>query len=456
MSTPPDTVATALRDDAVAIWTAGVRAVDSAALVRQAVERRGDQLVIAGESIPLGDVDRIVVLGGGKAGAGMAAGLEAALGADLVTSRVQGWLNVPADCVRPLAAIHLHAGRPAGLNEPTAEGVAGSEQILSLAAGMGPRDLAIVLLSGGGSALLPAPAPGITLSEKQLVTRLLMHRGATIEELNGVRSALSRIKAGGLLRAMPAGRCFTLIISDVIGDPLDVIASAPTVPISADRPLAVEILRRFVRRDEVPDSVWTVLKHHHPAAVTTIPVRNVVIGNNRTALDAAAETAQSLGYAIAAVETDQRGIAREVGVALAKRLLEFRGQPCESRGWCLLSGGEPTVQLVPTDQPQKGGRNQELALAALDRLWSEPLAGLALLSGGTDGEDGPTDAAGAVFDAELRHRAETLGLHPAPFLAINNAYPFWQQTGGLLLTGATHTNVMDVRVGLMAKKPCTK
>ncbi|MDZ4687998.1 MAG: DUF4147 domain-containing protein [Planctomycetaceae bacterium] len=449
MSTPSDTVATALRDDAVAIWTAGVRAVDSATLVSRAVERRGDQLVIAGESIPLSDVERIVVLGGGKAGAGMAAGLEAALGDDLVASRVQGWLNVPADCVRSLAAIHLHAGRPAGLNEPTAEGVAGSEQILSLAAGMGPRDLAIVLLSGGGSALLPAPAPGISLGDKQLVTRLLMHRGATIEELNGVRSALSRIKAGGLLRAMPAGRCLSLIISDVIGDPLDVIASAPTVPPSAGRPAAVEILRRFARRDEIPESVWTVLENHHAASTVTIPVRNVVIGNNRTALDAAAEAASTLGFTVTTVESDQRGIARDVGVTLAERLLGLRGQSCDSRGWCVLSGGEPTVQLVPTDQPRKGGRNQELALAALDRLWTESLDGLALLSGGTDGEDGPTDAAGAVFDAELRHRAESLGLHPAPFLAINNAYTFLQQTGGLLLTGPTHTNVMDVRVGLM-------
>jgi glycerate 2-kinase len=438
-----------LRDDAVAIWQAGVAAVDSARLVQTAVQRRGDELILAGDSFSLHELDRLLVLGGGKAGAGMAAGLEAALGDDLVRNRLQGWLNVPADCVRPSPVISLHAGRPAGWNEPTAEGVIGAERILALAASMGPRDLAIVLLSGGGSALLPAPVDGISLADKQLVTRLLMHRGATIEELNGVRSALSRIKAGGLLRAMPAGRCVTLIISDVIGDPLDVIASAPTVPPSPHQRSAFDTLSRFAKREEVPESVWTVLRAARPATLATIPVRNVIIGNNRTALDAAAAKATELGYQLAGVETNQRGIARDVGVALAERLLSLRDQPTTSRGWCVLSGGEPTVQLVPTDQPRKGGRNQELALAALDRLWTESLDGLSLLSGGTDGEDGPTDAAGAVFDTALRQRAEALGLDPKPFLAINNAYPFCQQTGGLLLTGPTHTNVMDVRVALV-------
>jgi len=454
VSTWPDSRTSTLRDDACTIWQAGVKAVDSAALVHRAVERRQEAVVIVGEPVPLDALDRILVLGGGKAGAGMAAGLEAALGDDLVDRLVAGWVNVPADCVRPLRAIHLHAGRPAGRNEPTEDGVAGAERILSLAETLGPRELAIVLLSGGGSALLPAPVPGISLADKQQVTRLLMHRGATIEELNAVRSCLSRIKAGGLLRAMPAGRCIALIISDVIGDPLEVIASGPTVPQAPQPHRAREILSRLARDDEVPRNVWAALESASTAQspAPTIPVRNVVIGNNQTAVDAARAMALSLGYRIAEVATNQRGIARDAGVILAEQLLSLRGRPTPSRGWCVLSGGEPTVQLVATDQPRSGGRNQELALAALVRLWNEPLDDIALLSGGTDGEDGPTDAAGAVIDAEVRRRAMSSHLNPADFLAINNAYPFFAQTGGLLQTGPTHTNVMDLRVGLVAAR----
>jgi hydroxypyruvate reductase len=450
----PTATGSTLRDDAVAIWLAGVQAVDSGALVQRAVERRGDVLLLAGDVFPVADLDRILVLGGGKAGAGMAAGLEAALGADLVDARVQGWLNVPADCVRSLRKIHLHAGRAGGQNEPTAAGVFGAEQILSQAATMGPRDLAVVLLSGGGSALLPAPVAGISLADKQVVTRLLMHRGATIEELNAVRSSLSRFKAGGLLRAMPAGRCVALIISDVIGDPLDVIASGPTVPQPSDPARALAILRRKAQRDEIPASVWTVLEaaaqHVSADTMPTVPVRNVIIGNNQTALDAAAAEAVRRGYTLAGVATNQRGIAREVGVSLAEELLRLRSEPCPTRGWCVLSGGEPTVQLVETDQPRKGGRNQELVLAALVRLQEESLERIALLSGGTDGEDGPTDAAGAVLDASVKERAFTLGLDPLAHLGINNAYPFFAAADGLLKTGPTHTNVMDVRVGLVS------
>lgn len=444
-----------LRTDAIAIWTAAVRAVDSERLVRKAVQRDGSRLLIAGQTLDLDRMRRILVVGGGKAGAGMAAGLEAALGDDSALQRMEGIINVPADCVRPLRRIALHAGRPAGVNEPTAEGVIGVERMLQLASTMTTDDLCIVLLSGGGSALLPAPIEGITLADKQAVTRWLMHHGASIEELNAVRGSLSRVKRGGLIRAMPAGRCIALVISDVIGDPLSVIASGPTVNDPADPQFALDVLRRRASvRADLPEAVWQLLESRvaHPPVQTKlrVDVHNVVIGNNRTALDAAAAEAARRGYAVAGLETDQRGEAREVGRMLAERCLSLRSQPCSGRGWCWMSGGEPVVQMVPTDQPRRGGRNQEVALGALERLQREACEGIAVVSGGTDGEDGPTDAAGAVCDAAIVQRARERGLDPAAFLVINNSYPFFEAAGGLLKTGPTHTNVMDVRVALVA------
>lgn len=438
-----------LTSDAIAIWRAGVAAVDSQRLVMNAIHCDGDRLVVCDETMVLSKVGRILVVGGGKAGAGMAAGVEAALGADLVAEKVSGWINVPADCVRPLQKITLHPARPAAVNEPTAAGIFGVEQILKLTGEATANDLVLILISGGGSALLPAPIPGISLDNKLTITRQLSQRGATIQELNAVRMRLSRIKGGGLLRAIPAGRVFVLIISDVIGDPLDVIASGPTVPSSgAIDPM--DVLRRFFSdRNHVPDSVWNAIQN--PAkefkVVPRVTAVNRIIGNNRTALDAAAHRAAELGYALRDLGTNHAGLARNVGVEFAnacQQALQQRSGPT-----CLISGGEPVVQLAPSNLPRKGGRNQELILAAGIQLWDSDWSRLTVLSGGTDGEDGPTNAAGAWFDAEIRRRAIELKLDPQSFLAINNSYPFFEQTGGLLVTGPTHTNVMDVRVGLI-------
>jgi glycerate 2-kinase len=222
---------TQLRADALAIWQAGLEAVRSDRLVKDNVSVDGDLLRIGQLRATLSSVDRIAVVGTGKAGAGMAAGLEETLGSRILADkRVTGWINVPADCVRKLQAIHLHAARPAGINEPTEEGVQGTAKILQIVDSLGPNDLCICLLSGGGSALMPAPVPGVSLAEKQTVTRLLSARGANIQELNTVRKQLSQIKGGRLARRCRAGRLMTLIISDVLGDPLDIIASGPTVP----------------------------------------------------------------------------------------------------------------------------------------------------------------------------------------------------------------------------------
>jgi glycerate 2-kinase len=440
--------ASALTSQALAIWRAGVEAVDSARLVAAQIQRNGGRLLLGGESLDLAQVRRILVIGGGKAGAGMAAGVEAALGPDLVDAKVDGWINVPADCVRPLRRIRTHPARPASVNEPTADGVFGVDQIFERVRQLQPDDICLVLLSGGGSALLPAPIDGVSLADKLAVTRRLSQGGATIAELNAVRTKLSRIKGGGLLRAIPAGRVVVLIISDVIGDPLDVIASGPTIP-AAGTLDAAEVLRRFVpRRNELPESVWQAVESPSAETESRVSAKHLVIGNNRTALDAAANKARELGFTIRDLGSNHAGVASEVGREFAEACLADVSR--SDAPVCLLSGGEPVVKLAATDQPRKGGRNQELVLAAGIRLWNEDLSRLVILSGGTDGEDGPTDAAGAWFDADVRRRAAELELNPHEFLAINNTYPFFAQTGALLLTGPTHTNVMDVRVGLIA------
>jgi glycerate 2-kinase len=441
-----------LRQDALAIWRAGVAAVDSERLVRDQIRFSDGCLEVAGHPFPLNSAGRIVAVGAGKAGAGMAAGLEEALSRTPAAERLSGWINVPADCVRPLSHIHLHAARPAALNEPTEAGVAGSREILRLVGQLSKRDVCIVLLSGGGSALLPAPISGIPLADKQIVTRFLMSAGATINQLNCVRKHLSEIKGGNLARRARGTRLISLIISDVIGDPLDVIASGPTV---ADRTTAADalaVLANFATdRSRIPESVWSALETKSRApAEGPVPtcVHNVVIGNNQRALAAAGEKAERLGYATQSLGSIQHGIAREVGRELAELARKNRdaGSAARARKTCILSGGEPVVPLVASDLPRKGGRNQELVLGAVAALWGDGMHDMAILSGGTDGEDGPTDAAGAVADADVIREANKLGLTPEPFLAINNSYAFFERTGGLLKTGPTHTNVMDVQV----------
>lgn len=450
-----------LRDDAWRIWLAGLDAVRADRLVERAVQRDGNLLLIDDLEIDLRGVNRIAVVGAGKAGAGMAAGLESVLGDELLTAKqVTGLVNVPADCVRRLKTIRLHAARPAGVNEPRPEGVAGTQAMLGLVSKLGPDDLCIAIISGGGSALLPAPADGITLEDKLAVTRVLSAAGANIEQLNIVRKQLSQIKGGGLARACSAGRLIALIISDVLGDPLDVIASGPTVENRTTAADALRVLEQFGgEKLGVPRSVFEFLRrpaetHDLPAALSAprCQVTNVVVGNNAVAIDAAGMEAERLGYrhamhAATTLEGDAEGVGRHLA-QMAQRMMTSDGPNC------LITGGEPVVRLAPADCRGLGGRNQQLVLAALDAMQSQPgfrtpngrLPRFALLSAGTDGEDGPTDAAGAVVDVEVIRAAKEQQLDPADYLARNDAYHFFAATGGLLKTGPTHTNVCDVRV----------
>jgi hydroxypyruvate reductase/glycerate 2-kinase len=440
-----------LRADARAIWQAAVDAADPFTLVRDALTHRPHQLRLA-----LAAAQRILVVGAGKAGAAMAAGVEAALADRL--EHITGIVNVPAETVRPLDAIRLHAARPGGSNQPTGEGVAGARDILDLVRTAQPGDLCLCLLSGGGSALLPAPADGITLADKQKVTLLLHACGATIDEMNCVRKHLSAIKGGRLAQAFAgAGRwLFSLIISDVIGDPLDVIASGPTAADPTTFADAIDILVRFGLEPQTPANVLDFLQRGSrgevPETLKESPpgVVNVVVGNNQRSLAAAAAKAESLGYHVLNLGSFIDGETRHVAVVHAGIVRSIcRDQVPVGKPVCLLSGGETTVTLTP--EHGKGGRNQQFVLATALKLGAAGLRDVVILSGGTDGEDGPTDAAGALADAGTFQRAAALGLDPVSFRDRHDAYTLFDATGDLLRTGLTGTNVMDVRVILVAR-----
>jgi hydroxypyruvate reductase/glycerate 2-kinase len=387
---------------------------------------------------------RIIVVGGGKAGAAMSRGVEAALAGRL--DRVIGVVNVPDSLVEPLKAIRLHPGRPTGSNHPTLEGVAGSRMMHDLVVNPRPNDVYLCLLSGGGSALLPAPVSGLTLGVKQEVTKLLHACGATINEMNCVRKHLSRIKGGRLAQAFRGEAMFSLIISDVVGDQLDVIASGPTAPDPTTFADALAVLGKYGLTDRVPADA---LKHLQMGAQGTIAetpktlpdnITNLILGNNVRSLKSAAAAAEGLGYRVLNLGSYIEGETIPVAVAMAGvvRSIKEQGIPL-SPPVCVLSGGETTVTLP--DQHGLGGRNQEFVLAAALKLGAEGLRNVVVLSGGTDGEDGPTDAAGAW--------ADTVTAEAADYLARHDAYHYFEKTGGLIKTGLTHTNVMDVRVILI-------
>lgn len=445
-----------ISDRALQIWKAGVKAVDSETLVANAIQVTEKTLSICGQTLTLSGQEKLLVVGAGKAGSGMAAGVEAAVRGSDLEQRTTGWVNIPADCVRPLSLIHLHAARPASLNEPTAEGVSGSRQILKQISSLNPQDICLVLISGGGSALLPAPLPPVTLEDKQAVTRLLMSNGATIQELNCVRKQISQVKGGRLANAAACDTMIALIISDVVGDPLEIIASGPTVSDTSTPDEAIEILQRLIKTSQqVPERVWSVLKAEQKhsekqMSVQKATVTNHIIGCNQTAMAAAKQTAQEYGYEVYSLGSENEGTAIETGIELAELCLKIRaGAGLVSRPACILSGGEPVVDLSSTQKPGKGGRNQEVVLAAMQRLWDEDISNLCILSGGTDGEDGPTDAAGGILDSTIMHRAHELQLNTDLFLRDHNSYPCLAEVGGLLITGATQTNVMDLRVAIV-------
>ena len=436
-----------LREQALEIWRAAVAAVQPEPLVENAVCNFPEDWNAALTAAP-----RILIVGAGKAGAAMAAGLEVGLGEHL--KKAIGLVNVPEGSERPLARVRLHFARPAGSNHPTASGVDGAVKMLRLLETAGPNDVAVCLLSGGGSALLPAPAAGVTLEAKQHITQLLHAGGATIGEMNAVRKHLSRVKGGRMAEAFRGRLLVSLIISDVVGDPLDVIASGPTAPDPTTFADALAVLERFGLLDEAPGAVTERFRAGAAGKVSETPkrlppnVHNLVIGSNIVALAAARSIAERLGYRVLDLGPFIEGETREVATVVAGLVRSIRsgGEPIRPPA-CVLLGGETTVTLGPTGG--LGGRNQEFVLAALIKLGAGHLDGICVLSGGTDGEDGPTDAAGAVGTHETVERAAALGLDPVAFLDRHDSYRFFDAVGGLIRTGLTGTNVMDVRVVLV-------
>jgi hydroxypyruvate reductase/glycerate 2-kinase len=455
---------THLRADALAIWTAAVESVKPGRLVQAAVAALPSDVRAAVDAAP-----RVLVVGGGKAGTAMTWHLEQALAGK--RGCVEGLVNVPegaeesflralngpSDRVigHPEFKTRLHPARPAGHNHPTAAGVRGADEMLRLLGSAGPDDVAFCLLSGGGSALLPAPVEGVTLEDKQAVTRLLHDSGATIREMNAVRKHLSRVKGGRLAAAFRGRLLVSLVISDVVGDSLDVIASGPTAPDPTTFADALAVLDRYGLRQRVPAGVLGVLNRGAagglPDTVKSLPlsVRNVIVGSNAVALAAARAAAEGRGYRVLDFGPYVEGETRHVAAVFAGivRNIRDREEPVPPPV-CVLIGGETTVTLEPGSG--KGGRNQEFVLAVIDILGVEGMSGVCVLSGGTDGEDGPTDAAGAVATVETLREAGRCSLRPESYLRRHAAYPFFDTTGGLIRTGLTGTNVMDLRVILVA------
>jgi len=433
-----------LRKAARRIFDAAVRAVDPAEAVRRHVRREDSRLRVGQETLDLGGVHQIVVVGCGKAAAPMAAAVEDVLG-DRIS---RGVVVTKYGHVQPTRMVRIHeAGHPV----PDDAGIKGAEAILDHVRGLGPKDLVLVLISGGGSALTPAPVDGISLSEKQALTKSLLACGADIREINTLRKHISRVKGGQLARAAQPARVVALILSDIVGDPLDAIASGPTVPDPTTFADALRILDKYRIRGEIPATVRARLEAGTRGEVPETPkpddplfarVHNLIVGSNIQALEAARSEAHALGLTPMILSSSIEGETREIARMHAALAREVRtsGNPVR-RPACLISGGETTVTLRGSG---KGGRNQEFVLAAA--LDIAGLPGTVILSAGTDGTDGPTDAAGAIADGETCARALALGLNPRAALDGNDAYPFFEKLGDLILTGPTNTNVMDVRL----------
>jgi hydroxypyruvate reductase len=437
-----------LKGDARQIFEAGLKAVDPKEAVKRFVALEGNILRIGEKELDLGEFDHVWAIGAGKASAAMAQAVEEILG-DFLTG---GLVIVKYDYLAPLKKIHL---KEAGHPTPDENGWRATQALADKAAKMGGKDLMLFLLSGGGSALLPMPIESITLEEKMATTRLLLNSGASIQEMNTIRKHLSQIKGGQLASLAHPATLVSLILSDVVGDPLDVIASGPTVGDPSTFKDCQAVLDRYSLTEKVPPSVRLYLEAGIRGEVAETPkpndiifsnTYNTLVGNNLQALEAAAEEAQMLGYKTLILSSMIEGDTTEAAgfhAALLKEVVRS-GHPVEPPA-CLISGGETTVVVRGKG---KGGRNLEFSLAAALDLAG--LRAVCLLSGGTDGTDGPTDAAGAVVDGDTVSRALERGLDPKEFLAENDSYHFFQHLGDLLITGPTNTNVMDLRVMLVS------
>ncbi len=435
------------RQDALAIFKAALKAADPVLAVRRFLRREGNLLIAGAKRYPLQRFERIFVLGAGKASASMAGAVETVLGASITG----GLVVTKYDHGLPLKRVRLvESAHPV----PDEAGVEAARLLGEMADRASAQDLIIMLMSGGASALTPYPAPPITLAEKQETTKLLLACGANIHEINTVRKHLSGIKGGQLARRAAPATLITLMLSDVIGDPMDVIGSGPTVPDPSTFAAAVAILGKYGLTRRVPASVLARLQQGVAGQVDETPkqgdaafrrAQNLIVGSNRLAVDAAAAKARQLGYRPLVLSTFVEGETREIArmhAAIAREVLAA-SRPVRAPA-CLISGGETTVTIRGKGL---GGRNQEFVLAAAIDLAG--VKGVTVLSAGTDGTDGPTDAAGAIADGATTGRATAARLSPHAMLAENDSYRFFDALGDLIRTGPTRTNVNDVRLLLV-------
>jgi len=440
-------------DPLMDIFKAVVSAAGPYRAVTRALRRENNMLFAGGRVYRLASFGRIIVVGAGKAAGPMAAAVE-----DVLGGRIDHGIVVVKDghAVKLKTIEQVEAGHPI----PDESGVQGTRRILELVRNADEKTLVICLLSGGGSALLVAPLPGITLEDKQRTTDFLLKAGASIGELNAIRKHLSAVKGGRLAKTAYPAQVVTLMLSDVIGDRLDVIASGPTVPDSTSFDDAEFVIKKYGLSSEMPSRVVAFIERgkagQEPETVQSSDPcfhksQHVVVGSIVQALAAAREKAGSLGFTSDLITSELRGEARNLACKLAQAALLTRDtlKPGEQR--CLLFGGETTVTVRGKG---RGGRNQELALAFAREIAGRE--GITMLSAGTDGTDGPTDAAGAIVDGMTAIKARKLGLHPEDYLGDNDSYTFFNRFDSLtgekhhIITGPTGTNVMDLQVILVS------
>ncbi len=448
MANSSDEVLRRLRHDACLILDGALKAVDPKEAVLNALTLDGNILSYKGGSVDLSRTKKVIVVGGGKAGGLMARAVEALLGKRITTGHVNV-LKGTEDSVKTGRVTLRGASHPI----PDHEGVKGVDTMFDLTNGLTKRDLVITLMSGGGSALMPYPASGINLEDMRELTSLLLKAGVTINELNSVRKHISGFKGGQFARHVYPARMINLLLSDVIGDPIDTIASGPTSPDESSFTDARGVVVKYGLLDDIPENVLTRLNAGINGMCPETPklgdpifenVSNLVIANNYMAARAASEVAEGLGYNSLILSTHIEGEARQVGVMFAgiAREEQSRGLPVP-RPAAIIIGGETTVNVKGEG---KGGRNQEVALGAIRKM--SGLKGL-IATLGTDGIDGPTDAAGAIVDGESLSRALELGLNPDVFLDGNDSYSFFKPMNDQIMTGPTGTNVNDLNVILV-------
>lgn len=431
------------RDNALRIFLAGVRGVLPEKLVTDVLQLKGQVLVAGNHEVSLEGIDKILVIGAGKASAAMGHYVECILG-DRISG---GHIVVKYGHSCTLKKIRVtEAGHPV----PDENGFMAAREIKKIASDASANDLVICLISGGASALLSDLPEGLIPEELYIVNNLLIRSGATINEINCVRKHLSSIKGGQLVRTIRPARLITLIISDVIGNHLDVIGSGPTVPDSTTFADALGVIEKYNLTDDVTRGVMNYLRDGYAGYHPDTPkpgnlifegTMNIIAGTNQAALRACKNEAVKLGYRSYIIDAALEGDVETACESIINTALSFRNNQDIPKPACLLYGGETSVRVTGSGT---GGRNQHLALSAAIKLRDIP--GITVLSAGTDGTDGPTDAAGAVADSGTMARALSMNEDPISYLAGFDSYNFFRKVGGLITTGPTFTNVMDIVV----------